>query len=423
MDGEQELTPEIINSNQSEDENMDMRIEYEDENAANEKVFPHFDEEFRFGYPKAWPAYEAVDLDRKIPVKLKKLDFDPPLNPLIGNISHSNGKLFVVGKPERKAESKMLHEIGMFLPYLIQYGEGSIDLFKSISERLIDDSLDDNSLSLDKLRELYPIVPFLNLSLIFDLLALQFEVDTQGALPRFENNQIQKEVNYLSEFICQECHTDCFEARYYSKEENCLICINCFESGHFSSYLSSINFEFHVTTPIEPITMEWSDNDILRLLTSMELHDADWNKIGLEIGKDPIECQIAFVTMKIPKWNVRSLPTDLQSLIGSSSNPVMTLIDILMEGGLPILAAEAAKTSMTTLLSTQSFSKDILWETSLLAFRDVIEFAQTVKQKEAECILIYLKELVISETELLEKKVEYIALLDTRLKEFSHFHQ
>ncbi|KAJ3330779.1 hypothetical protein HDU91_003498, partial [Kappamyces sp. JEL0680] len=57
---------------------------------AQQELPPFPAESYSFGFgevPKAWPLYSLVNLDRKIPIKLRKYEYEPLGAGVIGNIS------------------------------------------------------------------------------------------------------------------------------------------------------------------------------------------------------------------------------------------------------------------------------------------------------------------------------------------------
>ncbi|KAJ0252096.1 SWI/SNF complex subunit SWI3D [Hirschfeldia incana] len=104
------------------------------------------------------------------------------------------------------------------------------------------------------------------------------------------------------EYHCNSCSADCSLKRYHCpKQADFDLCTECFDSGKFSSDMSSSDFIL-----LEPAkdpgvgSGKWTDQETLLLLEGLEIFKENWSEIAEHVAtKTKAQCMLHFLQMPI----------------------------------------------------------------------------------------------------------------------------
>ncbi|WZY68176.1 hypothetical protein YC2023_000416 [Brassica napus] len=104
------------------------------------------------------------------------------------------------------------------------------------------------------------------------------------------------------EYHCNSCSADCSLKRYHCpKQADFDLCMECFDSGKFSSDMSSSDFIL-----LEPAkdpgvgSGKWTDQETLLLLEGIEIFKENWSEIAEHVAtKTKAQCMLHFLQMPI----------------------------------------------------------------------------------------------------------------------------
>ncbi|KAL0872603.1 hypothetical protein Bca101_022308 [Brassica carinata] len=104
------------------------------------------------------------------------------------------------------------------------------------------------------------------------------------------------------EYHCNSCSADCSLKRYHCpKQADFDLCAECFDSGKFSSDMSSSDFIL-----LEPAkdpgvgSGKWTDQETLLLLEGLEIFKENWSEIAEHVAtKTKAQCMLHFLQMPI----------------------------------------------------------------------------------------------------------------------------
>ncbi|KAL0833521.1 hypothetical protein Bca101_085410 [Brassica carinata] len=104
------------------------------------------------------------------------------------------------------------------------------------------------------------------------------------------------------EYHCNSCSADCSLKRYHCpKQADFDLCMECFDSGKFSSDMSSSDFIL-----LEPAkdpgvgSGKWTDQETLLLLEGLEIFKENWSEIAEHVAtKTKAQCMLHFLQMPI----------------------------------------------------------------------------------------------------------------------------
>uniref|UniRef100_A0A1J3JXW1 SWI/SNF complex subunit SWI3D n=1 Tax=Noccaea caerulescens TaxID=107243 RepID=A0A1J3JXW1_NOCCA len=104
------------------------------------------------------------------------------------------------------------------------------------------------------------------------------------------------------EYHCNSCSADCSRKRYHCPTQADFdLCTECFNSGKFSSDMSSS--DFFLMEPAEAPGVgsgKWTDDENLLLLEALELFKENWNEIAEHVAtKTKSQCMLHFFQMPI----------------------------------------------------------------------------------------------------------------------------
>ncbi|KAL1215747.1 SWI/SNF complex subunit SWI3D [Cardamine amara subsp. amara] len=104
------------------------------------------------------------------------------------------------------------------------------------------------------------------------------------------------------EYHCNSCSADCSRKRYHCpKQADFDLCTECFNSGKFSSDMSSS--DFILMEPAEAPGVgsgKWTDQETLLLLEALEIFKENWNEIAEHVAtKTKAQCMLHFLQMPI----------------------------------------------------------------------------------------------------------------------------
>ncbi|GAB1526186.1 SWI/SNF and RSC complex subunit Ssr2 [Rhizoctonia solani] len=89
-------------------------------------------------------------------------------------------------------------------------------------------------------------------------------------------------------YACDTCGTDCTSLRYHSlTRKNYELCPSCYTDARFPSTMLSGDFVRLSGDPVAPAhgtDQPWTDQETLRLLEAIEMHDDDWGAVADQVG-------------------------------------------------------------------------------------------------------------------------------------------
>ena len=372
--------------------------------------------------PKPWPTVELVNLDRRLPVKFKRYEYEPLENGSIVNISncfddYSNvlNESFQKTVPDWTEQDEEI-----LLPYILHYGPNSRDMYLHMKNLagLLYNSDSSRYLTLYDLRKLSPDTPLLFLVCLHQLLVKQKIINHTDPSKIIQSDISEPLLNYPlfcynGIYSCFSCRTDCSKARYEHRKCIHVICSSCFDVGKYPKEFSSEDFTFQeswfrVTEKIDSQT-EWQPEQVLQLLEGIERYGFEWEKVSTLVQKSKEECIMQFSTWTIGTPNILEADT-LKKLLGNTSNPVMRLIHLLSNAVHPGIGSEAAKECLS-LIKSPGLTADANWKAAQAGFDGAIRKAREIIRHENGQILKYVKELEETQLMILEKKSQCVRVI------------
>ncbi|AEE86375.1 DNA-binding family protein [Arabidopsis thaliana] len=115
-------------------------------------------------------------------------------------------------------------------------------------------------------------------------------------------DELLKQEGPAVEYHCNSCSADCSRKRYHCpKQADFDLCTECFNSGKFSSDMSSS--DFILMEPAEAPGVgsgKWTDQETLLLLEALEIFKENWNEIAEHVAtKTKAQCMLHFLQMPI----------------------------------------------------------------------------------------------------------------------------
>ncbi|KAJ3304424.1 hypothetical protein HDV03_002768 [Kappamyces sp. JEL0829] len=383
---------------------------------AQQELPPFPAESYSFGFgevPKAWPLYSLVNLDRKIPIKLRKYEYEPLGAGVIGNISMcSEAKVRITS-----SIASVVAPFGDDLSFLSDNEAYSTEMLAqfiaAVDLSRADGNLD--TFGLTELRKLCPDAPLLFLSTLLDFL---IRCEDEGLVAkdtvRVAVAEVPPELEPVAKdrYTCRECFQSCSRARYSIVSIFYNICIDCFEMGRYPLQFSSSDFEFQVGIlglGQSSDRRAWSLEERLSLLDSIERFGDDWGLISNSVGRPVHECKMEFAVLSIfdesPPKNPLSV---LKQLLGTPPNPVMALVKLLSNAVHPCVGAEAARASLSVLSTGNVANTELLWHAATFALEAVLRKCGQIQQLEENAMEKSVKELIELEFQNLEKKTGFL---------------
>ncbi|KAH7325235.1 SWIRM domain-containing protein [Rhizoctonia solani] len=174
-------------------------------------------------------------------------------------------------------------------------------------------------------------------------------------------------------YACDTCGADCTQLRYHSlTRKNYELCPSCYTDARFPSNMLSGDFVRLSGDPMAPAhgaDQPWTDQETLRLLEAIEMHDDDWGAVADQVGTRTREqCIQHFLQLPIEDPYLddgsvalagRMSAVDLGSKVAASEaslgplrygripfdqaeNPVMSVVAFLASAVAPGVAAAAS---------------------------------------------------------------------------------
>ncbi|WFD00465.1 SWI/SNF and RSC complex subunit Ssr2 [Malassezia yamatoensis] len=185
----------------------------------------------------------------------------------------------------------------------------------------------------------------------------------------------QKELNHTESkpsYACDTCGVDCSASRYQStRVKDFGLCPNCYLEGRFPTSMYSGDFVRLEDTPFQQAgnvngqsADKWTDQETLKLLEGLEMHDEDWDAIASHVGtRSREQCIIQFIQLPIQdKYLDGASQSDLGALqyaprdatgkhtplipFAQGENPVMSVVALLASAVSPAVAAAAAQSAL-----------------------------------------------------------------------------
>ncbi|CAE6411864.1 hypothetical protein ACGC1H_003166 [Rhizoctonia solani] len=89
-------------------------------------------------------------------------------------------------------------------------------------------------------------------------------------------------------YACDTCGADCTQIRYHSlTRKNYELCPSCYTDARFPSNMLSGDFVRlggDIVAPVHGTDQPWTDQETLRLLEAIEMHDDDWGAVADQVG-------------------------------------------------------------------------------------------------------------------------------------------
>ena len=173
-------------------------------------------------------------------------------------------------------------------------------------------------------------------------------------------------------YACDTCGADCTASRYQStRAKDFALCPNCYLEGRFPTSMYSGDF-----VRLEDAVFkqnggaggasddDWTDEETLKLLEGLEMHDEDWGAIALHVGtRSREQCITKFIQLPIQD---KYLHGAAQSALGPlqyaprdgsaphmplvpfahAENPVMSVVSLLASAVSPAVASAAAQSAL-----------------------------------------------------------------------------
>lgn len=173
-------------------------------------------------------------------------------------------------------------------------------------------------------------------------------------------------------YACDTCGADCTASRYQStRAKDFALCPNCYLEGRFPTSMYSGDF-----VRLEDAVFkqnggaggasddDWTDEETLKLLEGLEMHDEDWGAIALHVGtRSREQCITKFIQLPIQdKYLHGAAQSDLGPLqyaprdgsaphmplvpFAHAENPVMSVVSLLASAVSPAVASAAAQSAL-----------------------------------------------------------------------------
>lgn len=100
-------------------------------------------------------------------------------------------------------------------------------------------------------------------------------------------------------FICNTCGNDTTAVRYHNLRLKGLVCVTCFEAGHFPSNFHSADF-VKMTGKPGRASGPWTEQEVLLLLEGIEMFEEDWDRVANHVvTRDKRQCVAKFLQLPI----------------------------------------------------------------------------------------------------------------------------
>ncbi|CAH2076844.1 unnamed protein product [Thlaspi arvense] len=115
-------------------------------------------------------------------------------------------------------------------------------------------------------------------------------------------DDLTKQEGPAVEYHCNSCSADCSRKRYHCpKQADFDLCTECFNSGKFSSDMSTSDFILMDSAEAPGVgSGKWTDQETLLLLEALEIFKENWNEIAEHVAtKTKAQCMLHFLQMPI----------------------------------------------------------------------------------------------------------------------------
>ncbi|CAN8276284.1 unnamed protein product [Cochlearia groenlandica] len=118
--------------------------------------------------------------------------------------------------------------------------------------------------------------------------------------PVAAEDPLKQQEGPVVEYHCNSCSADCSRKRYHCQTQADFdLCMECFNSGKFSSDMSSSDFILMDEAPGGG-SGQWTDQETLLLLEALEIFKENWNEIADHVAtKTKAQCMLHFLQMPI----------------------------------------------------------------------------------------------------------------------------
>ncbi|KAJ3272757.1 hypothetical protein HDV01_005285 [Terramyces sp. JEL0728] len=385
--------------------------------------------------PTPWPIAHLVNLDRKLPLKFKRHEFEPIKDGILGNLSNIEYIDYTIGN----ASTAPVEEDELISQHLAQYGFHAMEDYQHIKPILEEKYRlnPETVINLEYLRFISPSTDIVVLDAILRLVEQQKTVninpnyvdkelytqlkDNNG---EFDPQLVFKPTDSLSEskrFVCSTCNNNCLNHYYFNEKDNFTTCLVCFETGQYPISMASKDFQSFKTFEPKNSSTEramWTDQEVLMMLNSFQ-EGVEWKEIAAKLQKDEEECIQKFVELPTSLDDTNNLDNTeelLHQLIGNEKNPVMALINILTNSVHPGLAAEVAKAALAHLLKDSHNVNDIQnnTEAAKKGLNAAMEKANQIIDVENSNISRKIIELIQTHFKRIDCKCEILRLLHSK---------
>ncbi|KAJ3321196.1 hypothetical protein HDV06_004539 [Boothiomyces sp. JEL0866] len=385
--------------------------------------------------PTPWPIAHPVNLDRKLPLKFKRHEFEPIKDGVIGNLSNIEYVNYTTGG----SSSIKMEEDELVSLHFAQYGFHAYEDYQHIKP-ILDEKYKSNPesmITLEFLRFISPSTDIVVLDAILRLLEKQKVINTN---PNFQDKEMYTLLKENSEdhdtklifkladsfseskrFVCSTCNNSCMNHYYFNERDNFTTCVVCFETGQYPISMSSKDFRnyqsFDSIHKSNDSAM-WKDEEVLAMLNYIE-QGTEWNVIAQKLQKKEEECIMKFIELPTSlddTINADNTEVLLHQLIGKEQNPVMALISLFTKAVHPGIAAEVAKTSLKCLLKSPQNINDIQSNTVAAAqgLKAAMDKAKQIVDLENANVDRKIIELIQTHFKRIDCKCEILKLLHTK---------
>ena len=376
------------------------------------------------GLPQPWPTYEIVNLDRRLPVKFKRHEYEPIPYPTLANLSSSfeDSSIILDYSHSRKEDFNWSEsEKDIFFPCILHYGPNSKEMYTHIRDIIAKQYLEKGEpITLVDLRKSSPDTPLLFLVALQQLMTNLKDINYLSSQRKNSENLLYSHQNYFHDgnYICFICASECTLSRYEAIQSIFIVCVDCFECGKYPSSMSSDSFQYHIKYITDSKnsesgipSFEWKNENLLNLLDGVQKYDFNWGEISNLVGIPENECLYKFVSlMNCPSFNLKteSSSDKLRHLIGLPPNPVISTVNIISNCVHPGLGAEAARACLSFLCNSQmkTFNSDLMWSSAVEGFEAAIQKAKHIISVEDSIIEELKNDIVELQTVYLQKKLQ-----------------
>ncbi|KAK2462377.1 hypothetical protein APHAL10511_005683 [Amanita phalloides] len=177
-------------------------------------------------------------------------------------------------------------------------------------------------------------------------------------------------------YSCDTCGADCTPMRYHSlKDKKYTLCPPCYLDGRFPTTMFSGDFVKLTSASVGyggggglgKDEDDWTDQELLLLLEGIEMYDDDWSKVEEHVGtRSAQQCIRKFLSLPIEDPYLAGEGEGHKGALRfggvvpfeQADNPVMSVVAFLAGVVGPSVAAEAAKTALHELVTSEGEKKE-----------------------------------------------------------------